>query len=263
MSPSPSRSTRALVTGASRGIGRELARLIAEDDEALVLVARSEDALEEVAGELRALVDVRVLTADLSRGDERERIVKVLDEEGIRISTLVNNAGFGTFGPFADAERTEELDQIRLNVEAVTDLTHRFLAPMLHAGRGRILNVASTAAFQPGPLMAVYYATKAYVLSFSQALAEELSGSGITVTCLCPGPTRTDFHARADMEDSRLLRFGRMTADAVARRGYQGLVRGERVVIPGVANRMASILVRLLPSRLVTKTVRILQERVE
>lgn len=259
----PSDSNRALVTGASRGLGRELARLLAADGHSLVLVARSEGALAEVAGELEGSVDVRVLPADLSRAEERERIAAVLEEEGIRIATLVNNAGFGTYGPFAGAERTEELDQIRVNVEAVTDLTHRFLPGMRSMGRGRILNVASTAAFQPGPLMAVYYATKAYVLSFSEALAEELSGSGITVTCLCPGPTRTEFHARADMEDSRLLTLGRMEAEAVARRGYEGLLRGKRVVVPGFANRLGSILARILPQRLVTKTVRILQERVD
>lgn len=263
MTEDVSNRSRALVTGASRGLGRELAVQLAERGHPLVLVARSEEDLEALADDLRDRVEVRVLPADLSEPGERDRLVETLERKGLEVGVLVNNAGFGTFGPFWEGDRATELDQIRVNVEALTDLTRRFLPSMLDAGKGRILNVASTAAFQPGPLMAVYYATKSYVLSFSEALAEELSGTEVTVTCLCPGPTRTEFHARAEMEDSRLLTLGRMAARPVARRGLNGLMRGRRVVVPGFANWLGTVLVRFLPRRLTAKVVRILQERVD
>lgn len=255
----------ALVTGGSRGIGLALARRLAADGTHLILVARSADALRAAATELEERHGIRVRTevADLADPEAPERIRRSLDETAIHPEVLVNNAGLGDFGPFHDAAPERLLEMIRVNVTALTHLTRLFLPTMVAGNRGRILNVASTAAFQPGPLMAVYYATKSYVLSLSDALSEELRETEMTVTCLCPGPTRTAFHARADMEDSRLLTLGLMDADAVARRGYEGMRRGERLVVPGFANRLGTLLVRILPRALVTRAVRILQDRVD
>jgi uncharacterized protein len=175
---------------------------------------------------------------------------------------LVNNAGYASYGLFAQTEAEAQLRMIQLNVSALTALTRAWLPGMLARGWGRVLNVASTAAFQPGPLMAVYYATKAYVLSFSEALADETRGSGVSVTCLCPGPTQTGFQARAQMEESRLVKGKRiMDSRAVARAGYAGLMAGRSVVIPGLKNKVLAQSVRLLPRRTVTTLVRSAQER--
>lgn len=254
----------ALVTGASGGIGLELARLLAAEGSSVILVARSGARLEEVAGELRERhgVRTRVEALDLADPDGPERLARSLEDAGIRPRTLVNNAGFGDFGPFHEAPAGRLEGMVALNVAALTRLTRRFLPGMVRAGDGRVLNVASTAAFQPGPLMAVYYATKAYVLSLSEALAEELRDTGVTVTCLCPGPTDTGFQARAEMEDSGLLRLGLSDARSVARRGLSGLERGERVVVPGLMNRLGALLVRFTPRRLVTRIVREIQKPV-
>jgi hypothetical protein len=251
----------ALVTGGSRGIGYELARLLAADGYDLVLVARDRERLRE-AGEALAAehgVAVTAVVKDLADPAATDRIETVLDERGIEVDVLVNNAGFGTYGPFVGSDREAELDQIRVNVAAVTELTHRLLPRMVERGAGRVLNVASTAAFQPGPLMATYYATKAYVLSFSEALAEETRGTGVTVTALCPGPTETAFHERADMEASRLLSFGVADAASVAERGYRGMQRGETVVVPGLRNRLLARAVGLLPRSTVRSLVRWVQ----
>lgn len=187
-----------------------------------------------------------------------------LERRGIAIETLINNAGFATYGLFAENDPERELTMIRVNVEAVTLLTRRLLPGMLERRRGRILNLASTAAFQPGPLMAVYYATKAYVLSFSEALAEELRGSGVTVTALCPGPTKTGFQERAAMEASKLVQGGNvMDAHAVAAVGYAGLRAGKAVVIPGARNWLMAESVRFTPRGVVTRLVHRMQERGE
>lgn len=249
----------AVVTGASAGIGRELARVLAAEGHDLVLIARSRDRLESLASELTADhgISARPLVADL-RGDGAPEAVEraVGRESGRPVDTLVNSAGFGTFGPFAETPLEQSLDLVRLNVTALTALTGLFLPGMLERGRGRVLNVASTAAFQAGPGMAVYYATKAYVLHFSEAIAEELRGTGVTVTTLCPGPTRTEFQERAEMESSGLLRgWAMMDAASVARAGVRGTLRGKRIVVPGALNKLGLLAPRLLPRRLLTRVV--------
>ena len=260
----PARRT-ALVTGASSGIGREFAQLLGGDRYNVVLVARGRESLGEVARSLEARFGVGslVVVEDLARPAAAQRVFDEVTESGAFVEVLVNNAGFATYGQFAEIPLPDERDEINVNVLALTELTKLFLPAMLQHGRGRILNVASTAAFQPGPLMAVYYASKAYVLSFSEALAEEVRGTGVTVTCLCPGATQTGFQARAAMENSGLV-HGRKLPDAavVARAGYAAMQRGAALEIPGVANRVGSVLPRLLPRSIVPRVVRRVQERV-
>jgi len=255
----------ALVTGASGGIGWELARAFAAGGYDLVLVARSAGKLEQLAGELRDRhgVAVRVLAKDLAGPGAPDEIFQELEGAGVAVDALVNNAGFATFGPFAETDLASELEEIQLNVVTLTHLTKRFLPGMLARRRGGVLNVASTAAFQPGPQMAVYYATKAYVLSFSEALAEELRGSGVTVTALCPGPTATGFQARAEMQDSGLFTGPLKVMDAagVARAGYEGFRKGNRIVIPGLINKLGVQSVRVSPRALVTRLVGAMQAK--
>jgi short-subunit dehydrogenase len=251
----------ALVTGASSGIGRELAKLLAADGYDLVLVARGVAALEELAREVMDASNVRarVLAADLADPGAPEAIAR--DLEGTAIDVLVNNAGFGVYGPFAETAWTEERDLIQVNIAAPTDLAKRFLPGMLERRRGAILNVASTAAFQPGPLMAVYYASKAYLLSFSEALGNELADSGVTVTALCPGPTITNFQKKAGMERTRLFTSPLvMDAARVARAGIAGMKRGRRVVVPGLGNKLVAQSVRFAPRAAVTRIARRIQE---
>lgn len=237
-----------LITGASSGIGAAFAKVFAARDYDLVLTARNGDRLSAVAAALGNRVRVDVLPADLSDPAGPDELLRAVESKAIEVDVLVNNAGFGTFGPFAESSLEKELAQIRLNVVALTHLTRALVSGMVKRGRGRILNVASTAAFQPGPLMAVYYATKAYVLSFSEALSVELRGSGVTVTCLCPGPTKTEFPVRANMVDPAVLEKGHfimMDADVVARKGVEALLRGRRLVIPGLLNRTLAHATRL------------------
>ena len=252
----------ALVTGASSGIGWEIAKLFAEDRKDLVLVARSRKRLEQLARDLTSAfgVSVRVMIKDLSDPKMPPQIFAELAQVKIEIDALVNNAGFGVYGPFARTDIDKELDMIEVHVKAVTHLTKLALPGMLGRKKGRILNVASTAAFQPGPLMAVYYATKAYVLSFSEAIANELEGSGVTVTALCPGPTETEFQKDAGLEETRLF-TGPLVSDArsVARAGYEGMKRGHRIVIPGIGNKLLVQTVRFTPRRLVTAVARRIQ----
>jgi uncharacterized protein len=258
----PDRKT-ALITGASSGIGYEFARLFARDQYHLVLVARSRDKLVKLAAELKKECGTNslIVAVDLSERGGADLVVDQTTKSGMSIDALVNNAGFGQYGMFALSDPREMTQQIQLNITSLTQLTRSYLPGMMERSYGRILNVASTAAYQPGPLMAVYYATKAYVLNFSEAIANELQGSGVTVTCLCPGPTTTEFHKRADMEDSRLLRFGRMDAASVAEIGYRGMNAGRRVVIAGLQNRLMAQAVRVAPRKLVTSIVRTIQER--
>jgi short-subunit dehydrogenase len=259
------RRKTALVTGASSGIGLDLAKRFAAEGYDVALVARSAGKLEEVAAALEAAhkVKAHVVTADLAKPGAADGLVAALDARGIDVDVLVNNAGYALFGAFAtETELADELAMIQVNIVALTHLTKLLLPKMVARKDGRVLNVASTAAFQPGPLMAVYYATKAYVLSFSEALANELAGTGVTVTALCPGPTKTGFQARAQMEQSKLVRGKEiMTSEEVARVGYAALMKGKTVAIPGVSNKMLAQAVRFLPRKTVTKLVRNAQER--
>jgi short-subunit dehydrogenase len=244
-----------LVTGASSGIGRELARCFAADGSRLVLVARSGGALETLADELRKAhkVDARVLVADLALPDAPTRLLKQLHHHGLKVDVLVNNAGFGAQGRFAELLLDRQLQMVQVKITALTHLTRLLLPGMIERRRGGVLNVASTAAFQPGPQMAVYSATKAYVLSFGEALAEEVAGTGVTVTALCPGPTETGFGDAAQMKDSRLFRLGRMSAQKVAEIGHQAFRRGRVVVVPGLRNRLLAFSVRFSPRSVARK----------
>lgn len=245
-----------LITGASQGIGYELTRLFAQDGYDLVLVARDRERLAQVSDELktRHRVNVKVLAKDLAVQGASREIFEELSREQVPVSILVNNAGFGFQGPFVAHELQRELDLIQVNVTALVELSRLFLPPMLARRAGRILNVASTAAFQPGPFMALYYASKAFVYSFSCALAEEVSGSGVTVTALCPGLTRSQFHARAGLKRPGGILM--MEADKVARIGYRALMRGKPIVIAGVLNKLASAGAKAAPTRLAARVAR-------
>ena len=252
----------AVVTGASGGIGLELARLLAKDGYPLVLAARRLEVLQQLAEEIHKQYGVSVtpVAVDLSHPDGPAQLFAAVQALKQPVEILINNAGFGIYGPFAQSspEKTQAL--LRLNIAALTHLTHLFLPEMLQQNRGRILQVASTAAYQPGPLMAVYYASKAYVLNFSEALHCELQGTGVTVTALCPGPTKTDFKDRAGLGDTPLF-SGRdvMGVQPVAQAGYRALLSGRRVVIPGWRNALLAYLARLVPRRLVMLMVLRLQ----
>src|SRR3989338_4501146 len=253
----------ALITGASGGIGYELAKLFAREGCHTVLVARNEQKLSEVAQELRQFsgASVSVMPKDLTLPQAPDELFAQLRREGLTVDVLVNNAGFGTHGPFAEADLSVQREMMQLNIVELTHLTRLLLPGMIAQRAGKILNVASTAAFQPGPLMAVYYASKAYVLSFSEALANELRGTGVTVTALCPGPTRTNFQQRAGIGDTPLMRARVAGAASVARAGYRGLMAGTAVVIPGARNRLLVFAVKHLPRPLVIQAVRKIQEK--
>jgi uncharacterized protein len=245
----------ALITGASAGIGRELTKLFARDGYNLVLVARNGPPLADFADELQRQFNLvaKPFPLDLTATASPQFLFDQLARESIAVDVLVNNAGYGTLGPFAQISVEESLGQIQLNIAALTHLTKLFLAPMLERKSGKILNVASTAGFQPGPMMAVYYATKAYVISFSEALANELRGSGVTVTCLCPGATDTGFQKRSGTENTILFRWLRpMDSKTVARDGYRALMRGKPLVISGFKNWLLAESLRISPRRLVT-----------
>lgn len=254
----------ALITGASSGIGYELAKLFARDRFNLVLVARSQDKLARVADELRQEFGVasKIITLDLALPTSPAEIFQTVQQEAIAIDVLVNNAGFATYGLFAETDLAAELQMLQVNIVALTHLTKLFVREMIERKAGKVLNVASTAAFQPGPLMAVYCASKAYVLSFSEALANELQGSGIAVTALCPGPTASGFQKRADMEKSKLVSNQKiMDAETVAQVGYRGLMQGQTVVIPGWKNQLLAASVRFMPRNAVTNIVRNMQSQ--
>jgi short-subunit dehydrogenase len=249
----------ALITGGSGGIGLELAKQFAAHGHSLVLTARHQDALQAAAGLLEGKhgVKVTVIAEDLADPDSPQRLFDAIAAEKIEVEFLVNNAGFGLGGAFSETDGGRELDMIQVNIMALTNLTKLFLPAMIKRKSGRILNVASTAAFQPGPLMSVYYATKAYVLSFSQALDEELRNSGVTVTCLCPGPTETRFAETAMVGNANLPVA---TADGVAAFGFKAMMKGQRVAIPGMRNRIMIQAERFAPRNLVTRISRIAQE---
>jgi uncharacterized protein len=253
--PDPSSSSAALVTGASAGIGSEIARLLAERGYPLVLVARRKDRLTALARELNDEYGVRVetISADLGKPTPRSRIPGRIEELGLEVEILVNNAGFATGGPFHEADPERELEQVRVLVEAPVALTSAFLPAMVQRGRGAILNVASTAGMQPMPYSAGYSAAKAYVLTLTEALHQEARGHGVTVTALAPGPVETEFWQIAGWETSSGKSFERavpgtlITPVQAARAGVEGLERGERVVIPGLPIRAAMLASRYIP----------------
>jgi uncharacterized protein len=253
----------ALITGASSGIGRELTKLFAEYGFDLVLVARNEAALNEIASQLTARqpVSVTVVAKDLSLPQAPEEIYDTLKKAAIAVDVLVNNAGTQVYGALQDTDTSEQLRLIQVNLVALTHLTMLFGREMVDRGRGRILNVASTGAFSPTPLNAIYCATKAYVLSFSEAIARDLEGTGVTVTCLCPGATETRFAKRAGIENVRLFQAFVMNAREVARAGYRGLISSKTTVVPGVYNQILVSLVRFTPRRLVTRIGKYLMSR--
>jgi short-subunit dehydrogenase len=248
-------SETVLVTGASSGIGLELAHCFAADGCRLILLARNTDALETLAGELRQAhkIETLVLTADLSRPEIPARVFKELQGRGIPVDVLVNNAGFGANGTFAGLPLPRQLEMIQVNITALTNLTGLFLPGMIERRRGGVLNVGSLAGFLPGPGMDIYYATKAFVLSFTEALAEELAGTGVTATALCPGPTATNFGNISHGQKMRRLNTPKMPAAAVARHGHRAFRKGRWLAIPGRQYQVLLLLVRILPRWCVCK----------
>ena len=254
----------ALITGASGGIGYEISELFAKGKCNLVLVARNADKLKEIAEDFqsRYQITVHIVPMNLSSADSPNELYHYLERNKIMVDYLVNNAGFGAHGKFNDMELQEELDMIQLNITALTHLTKLFLKGMVERKFGRILNVASTASFQPGPLMSVYYASKSYVLFLSEALANELKGTGVSVSVICPGPTRTGFQQRAQNEKTALGTDSGLMMDArkVALIGYKGMMKGKTVIIPGLANKILAQSVRVSPRKLAVEIVRFLHE---
>jgi short-subunit dehydrogenase len=254
----------ALITGASSGIGLEFAKIMAQDGVNLVMVARSETKLAELAAYIRNSygIQVDILVKDLSRPEAPAEVFQYTKSQGLEVDYLVNNAGFGDFGFFWETDWDKSVQMIQLNMTALTSLCHLYLPEMIKRKSGRILNVASTAAFQPGPTMAVYFATKAYVLHFSEAIANELEGTGVTVTTLCPGPTESNFQQAAAMEESKMVKGKKMpSANEVANFGYQSMLKGQVVAIHGVKNYLMANSVRFSPRSLVVKLVRSMQDK--
>lgn len=252
----------ALITGASSGIGLELAREFARHQHDLILVARSQEELEKLAGELQTQhgITCRVIRADLTIPAAPRAIADEVAARNLTVDYLVNNAGYGNRGLFHETPYDIDLNMVQINVGALTALSKLFLPGMVKRRHGGILNIASTAAFLPGPLMAVYYATKAYVRSFSEALANEAKPYGVTVTALCPGPTTTGFGTRAGAEGTRLF-SNTMSAETVARQGYRAFMRGQRIFVPGWRNKVSTTIIGVLPRALTAKLARWVQER--
>ncbi len=238
-----------LITGASSGIGLEFAKQFAKDGSELILVARRRDRLELLAAELKAIYGTTstIITSDLSLPEAPQQLMDQIHQAGKQVDVLVNNAGFGQLGEFDEIPLQRQLNMIQLNVSAVVALSHLCLPGMRSRRRGAILNIGSTASFQPGPNVAVYYATKAFVLSFSEALWKELRGTGVTVTCLCPGPTKTEFGDESAMHDTPVFKHNAMNVSDVVKAGYRALRRGKRLVIPGVVNNLLATSVRFTP----------------
>ena len=254
-----------VITGASSGFGVEFAKQFAKRNYDLVLTARSENKLSELARELEGKygINTHIVVLDLSKKGSAKQLYDQVKSFGISTEILINNAGFGLFGEFEDTEIEKELDMIEVNVTAVTELTKYFGKDMVARKSGKILNVASTAAFQPGPLMAVYYATKAYVLSLSEALANEWKDNGVTVAALCPGATETGFSSAAELNQSKLFQSGVMQADVVVEEAVRSLLETRKtVIVPGFKNKLLSASIRFMPRKTVTSIVRKVQERI-
>lgn len=250
----------ALITGASRGIGYELARLLAADEYDLVLVARNKEALQKLkkSWEKEFGISVTVITKDLSKPKAAQQLFHQVQKKKLQIDLLANNAGFGDFGLFISSDPQKNRAMIDLNISSLTELSQLFAKKMVARKSGQILNVASTAAFQPGPYMAVYFATKSYVLSFSQALGEELRGTGVYVTTLCPGTTRSHFQEGADMKNSRLVKNPNKlpSAEEVAKFAYKALKKKRRLAVHGLGNRLLIHAQRFLPRGLIVRVTR-------
>ena len=255
----------ALITGASSGIGFELAKEFAKHKHNLVLTARSEERLNSLANELRTKhgITVHVLAKDLGNIKEVDELYGYTQFQNLQIDFLVNNAGFGDYAYFYEAEWGKLNSMLDLNIKALTRLSWLYVKDMISRQSGRIMNVASTAAFQPGPTMAVYYATKSYVLLLSEAMANELEGKGVTVTALCPGATESGFQQAADLHESKLVKGKKLPSSAeVAAFGYTAMMKGQKVAIHGFMNYLLAQAPRFFPRNMVTKVVRSMQEKV-
>ena len=239
----------ALITGASAGLGSDFAKILAGQKYDLILTARNEERLKTLAGDLSTSHGVKchIIAIDLSKPGSAVALTNQIKEQGLHVDVLVNNAGCGLWGPFAESDPADMAGMIQLNVNSLTELTRQLLPGMLARKKGRVLNVASTAGFQPGPWMAVYYATKAYVISFGEALATELKSTGVTVTTLCPGPTRTEFFDRAKMGKSRMKSLIFADSMTCAKNGIDSMDQGRVLVVDGVLNWIFSQSSRLMP----------------
>jgi uncharacterized protein len=254
----------ALITGASLGIGLEFARTFATAKNNLVLVARNEEKLKVLAAELQTSygITVKVIAADLSNMDEVQKVYDTCKAENIHIDYLVNNAGFGDFGMFVESDWNKQAQMIDLNIKSLTKMCRLFIPDMVASKAGKILNVASTAAFQPGPTMAVYFATKSYVLFFSEAIYNELQGTGVSVTCLCPGATESGFFKAAAMEESNLVKGKKLpTSKEVAEFGYKAMMKNKMTVIHGLMNTIMATSIRFTPRKLALAVVRKIQDK--
>jgi short-subunit dehydrogenase len=253
----------ALITGASSGIGFELAKLCAQDKYTIIMVAKNEERLKFKSEEIRKAYQVEVITIakDLANPQAAEDIYNELKNKKIIVDILINNAGFANAGNLADTQLQAEKELLLTNILTLTALTKLFLQDMLKTNTGKILNVASVAAFLPGPYMATYYASKAYVLSLTEAIATEIQGTGVTISCLCPGPTKTGFQERSGLKKSRLFTVKEpMSAKIVAQAGYHGVINGTRVIIPGISNKLMALGAKLTPHALTNKIVQYINQ---
>lgn len=263
----PSGTRFALITGATSGIGNGFAHVLARDCINLVITARNETRLQEVKSELEAKYSIKVyiIPSDLSKPEAPSEIFEILKQEGIVLSVLVNNAGFNVYGKFEETDLDDEIKMIRLHIVAVTQMTKLFLGQRSRQQENMILNVSSIAGLVPGPLVSVHFATRAYILSFSQAISNELQGSDVHVTCLCPGPTKSAFFGRAGMSDVRLASGNPvkiMDAHAVAAIGYNALKKQKVIVVPGYRNKILAFMATIAPRRLAIKLTRWMMERI-
>lgn len=251
-----------LITGASTGIGLELAKVFAKNGYNLFLVARNEEKLKEIASNLSSSfkINVEFVAKDLSKIEAADELFENIKSRNLQIDILVNNAGFGLFGEFKATDMNREIEMINLNITSLVKLTKLFLPSMIHRRSGRILNVASVASFQPGPLMSIYYATKSFVLHFSEAIAYELKESGVTVSSLCPGPTLTEFQSTAKLDRSKLFSLLKpMSAEEVAIVGYNEMMRGKTIILPGLLNKLSANSHRFFPRKLVNAVTYFIQ----
>lgn len=255
------KKSAALITGASAGLGLEFAKLFAADGHNLVLVARRKDRLEQLAKDLTQLhkIETHIIVADLEDPNAPKKLFEETQSRGLFIEHLVNNAGFGYVGPFHHVSLNSDVGMIQVNVMALTALTKLYLTDMKSHGRGRILNIGSLAGFQPGPFMATYYATKAYVNSFSEALSHELKDTGITVTLSCPGPTTTEFGQRSGMDQKPVFKMGADTADEVARQAYKAMKSGNRRIVHNIKNQVGAALSGLVPNSILMNVIEKIQ----